>query len=298
MQPAPSKRAPGESALPAPEALAAREFEGLVRRLADDLAFGAESSPYVGAGLEFAATRPYVPGDSIRSIDWRASARADDLLVKEREAHKRVATYIVVDTSASMCASSGPLSKHALAVWLAAALGLVAQRRMSPVGLVAGGDRELRSMPSLRRGDLWRALEGLRRADRREGTRLGERSAYLAASLPRASFVIAISDLHDPGALAALGLAAQRHDVLAIQLRDPAERGRLRAGFLRAAEAETDARVVAGGRARFLPEAETVTARELARAGVEHLLFDTDRPFLAVLRQRLAARAHLGRGSR
>jgi hypothetical protein len=89
---------------------------------------------------------------------------------------------------------------------------------------------------------------------------------------------------------------AQQHDVIVIQLQDPAETGVRGVGFLKAGEAETGrVFVTTGGRRWVDPEA---TARDLKRAGVDHLLIRTDKPFVADLRNFLRARGVLGRGTR
>jgi len=187
-------------------------------------------------------------------------------------------------------------SKHDLAIWLASALGLVALRRMSPVAIVAGGDRRLPVSPSLARGDLWRSVEPLRRHDPGEGTRLAERIDDLSRRAERSSLVLVISDLHDPGALGALRRAAQRHDVTVLHTIDPAEAAPLRAGFFRGREAETGRVFLAHGRSRF-GDVDRLR-RELVRSGVEVLTLPTDRPFLAPLRRFLASRGAVVRGVR
>src|SRR5262249_20419540 len=141
-----------------PDDLARSDFEMVVRRLADDLALGADNSLFVGGGLEYAGSRPYQPGDSVRMLNWRLTARTGRPFVKEYEALKRTCLFIVLDTSASMAVSSATLSKHDLGVWIAAAVGLIAQRRMSPVAIMGAGLRETRLEPSLTRSDLWHAL--------------------------------------------------------------------------------------------------------------------------------------------
>ena len=54
--------------------LASRPLEIAVRRLADDLRFGQDTSPYVGPGIDYVQSRPYVVGDQVRDIDWRVTA--------------------------------------------------------------------------------------------------------------------------------------------------------------------------------------------------------------------------------
>ena len=63
------------SRLGPPEELSHGDFEMVVRRLADDLAFGTDASLFTGSGIEYAQSRPYEPGDPIKQIDWRMTAR-------------------------------------------------------------------------------------------------------------------------------------------------------------------------------------------------------------------------------
>lgn len=274
-----------------PDELARGDFELVVRRLAEDLAFGADASMFIGGGLEYAGSRPYQPGDSVRTLNWRLTARTGRPFVKEYEALKRTCVYIVVDTSGSMAVGSGSLSKHDVAVWIAAGLGMVGQRRMSPVAVVGAGGRETRVEASLSRGDLWRALEPLRTGDRSEPTMLAERLRGLTARIERSSVIAVLSDLHDPDALGAIRHAAQGNDCMVIHLQDPAEMGGLRAGFMRAREAETGAVFTAHSRTAWT--AWEATKMELARGGVDYLRLRVDQPFISPLRYFLTSRGGL-----
>ncbi|MFT3686875.1 MAG: DUF58 domain-containing protein [Phycisphaerales bacterium] len=276
-----------------PDELARGDFELVVRRLAEDIAFGADNSLFIGAGLEYAGSRPYEPGDSVRMLNWRLTARTGKPFIKQYEALKRTCIYTVVDTSGSMSVSSAHLSKHDLAVWIAAAIGVVGQRRMSPVAVVGAGDRETRVEPSLARNDLWRTIEPLRTGVLNESTRLGERLRALTARVDRASVIVVISDMHDPQAAPALKHAAQGHDCIAIHLQDPAEEGNLRAGFIRAREAESGTHSLLHSRSRWTG-ADTMRS-ELIRAGVDYLRLHTDQPFVPALRHFLANRGGLAR---
>mgnify|MGYP000959255252 CR=1 FL=1 len=277
-----------------PDELARGDFEMVVRRLADDLAFGADNSLFVGGGLEYAGSRPYQPGDPVRMLNWRLTARTGIPFVKEYEALKRTNCYIVVDTSASMAVSSQPLSKHDLAVWIAAAVGLIGQRRMSPVAIVGAGRRETRIEPSLSRGDLWRAMEPLRTGDLGEPTMLGERLRRLVARVDRSSVFVVVSDLHDPEAVPALKHAAQGHDCMTLHLQDPAETGRLGAGFFRGQESETGVAFTGHSGTRW--SAADSIKRELIRCGVDYLRLRTDFSIIPALRHFLASRGGLMRG--
>jgi len=280
--------------LPPPQSLSHDAFEIIVRRLADDLAFGSDTSLFVGSGLEYASSRPYEAGDSIRSIDWRLTARTGRAYVRQYESLKRTNVCIVVDSSASMSVRSVPRSKHDTAVWIASALGLIAQRRLSPVAIFGAGERSARSVPSLSRTDLWSAIDPLRIASLTERSKLADAIASITVRVPRRSVIIVLSDLHEPGAIAAIRSACQKHEVMALHIQDPVEVTPLRAGFIRLREAETGSIFLAPRRKPLDSGHDTQT--QLHRCGADYLHIRTDRPFIAALRRFLASRSGATRG--
>jgi uncharacterized protein (DUF58 family) len=275
---------------PPPFELAARQFELGLRRLADDLTYGMEGSRFVGSGIDFAQTRPYSPGDSVRSIDWKVTARTRRVHVKDYEAPKRACVFIIVDTSASMSVSSTTLSKHGAAVWAAGALGLVAYRRRNPVALISGGERGHFPAPSLLSSALYRSIEELRRADANERTGVVGALSRVRRAAQRASLIIVISDLHEEGATEEIISASQRHDCMVIRPIDPAEQRPMRAGFMRLAEAESGASFLGTGGASLLTEEARERETRLAECAVAHVELRTDQPLVAPLRRALSSR--------
>ena len=261
-----------------------RDFEVAVKQLANSLRFGQEQSVFHGAGLEFAQSRPYVTGDSVKYIDWKLSARMRKLFVKEYEEPKQVPLYLLVDTSASMCVSSQTLSKYAWAVRIAAGIGLAAQGNVTPVGLLGCGARELHIRPTLSRSTVLEWSHQLRQHDFREATSLAKRARELSPSLTRRTTVIGLSDLQDPGSLEALQVIAQRPDGV---------RG---SGFFRGVEAESgEAFIGRGGR----PFVDTSAWKaELSRFAIDYLHLRTDRPILAPLAHFLQHRGQSARSVR
>jgi uncharacterized protein (DUF58 family) len=164
------------------------------------------------------------------------------------------------------------------------------------VGVLGCGGRDLDVRPSLSRTQVFQWLHALRHPRWDEPTALARRLRRLAAVLPGRALLIVLSDLHDPDALEALKPLAPAHDCLVLELRDPAEAGRLGGGFLRAAEAETDEPFLTRGGADWLDLGAHAPA--LRRAGADHLLLRTDVPFVARLRLHLRRRDFLGKGSR
>ena len=278
------------------DTLNARQFRIAIKRLADSLSYGTDSSPFLGSGIEYVQSRQYMWGDPIRQIDWRVVARTRKLFVKECEAPKRMPCYLLLDTSASMTVSSQSRSKYTTAVHIAGGLALACLDRISPVGVLSVGSRNLRDDPSLSRHQVMEWLHRLRRFRYDETTQLGRRVSELGPTLKSRALVIVLSDLHDPEAISALKLLAQQHDCVVLQLRDPAERNLRGAGILRGQEAETKQAFVSHSRGTWLDQ--SVIDRELKRGGVDHLLIDTDKSFVQRLRHFFESRGLLGKGAR
>ena len=278
------------------DTLDARQFYIAIKRLADSLSYGTDRSPFLGAGIEYVQSRAYQWGDPIKSIDWRVTARTGRVHVKEYEAPKRMPCFLLLDTSASMTVSSQTRSKYATAVQIAGGLALACLDRVSPVGLLGVGEEEIRINPSLSKEQVLQWLHRLRRFRFDERTTLAQRIAELSPSLLNRSLVVVLSDLHEPESLAALKLMSQRHEVVVLQMRDPAEEDLAGVGFFHAQEAETGRTFVTHGRACWLEQ--QLVEQQLKRSNIDHLLLDTAEPIAQKLRHFFASRGLLGRGAR
>ncbi len=133
--------------------------------------------------------------------------------------------YLLLDTSASMIVSSYWRTKYATALHIAGGLHSRCLDRVSPVGLITTGSDEYRIEPSLSKDQIMQWLHHLRRFDLDQHTVLAKRLNHLCARLKNRALIIVLSDLHEPAAITALKRAAQQHDLVVLQLRDPAERG-------------------------------------------------------------------------
>lgn len=272
--------------------LDARQFEVAVKHLANSLNFGQEESVFHGGGLEYAQSRLYVPGDPVKFIDWKVSARVGKLFIKEFQEPKQIPLYLLLDTSASMCISSQPLSKYAWAVQIATGIALAAQANVTPVGLLGCGARELHVRPTLSRNVVMEWSHQLRHHDFLEETSLAHRAREVAPSLKRRTMIIVLSDLHDPDAFPALQILAQEHDCIVLHLQDPAELGVKGAGLFRGVEAESGRTFVGHGRRAWV-DAEGWKS-ELTRFGIDYLHLPTDEPILGKLRHFLKRRGFGG----
>jgi uncharacterized protein (DUF58 family) len=103
--------------------------------------------------MEFDDLRPYVPGDDVRDIDWKASARSGSVLIKRYVSEKHHKILLVADAgrNASALAPSGE-HKRDIAAHIMGAVGLIGLRRSDQIGMVYGDRRGSVNVPQ-RRGE-------------------------------------------------------------------------------------------------------------------------------------------------
>jgi uncharacterized protein (DUF58 family) len=181
-------------------------------------------------------------------------------------------------------------------VQLAGGLALAAINRLSPVGLIACGDEAFQLRPSLSRRQIMTWLHRLRKYRLDERTSLADGLRLVESMAVNRSLIIVLSDLHDPQAMRVLKPLAGKHDCVVLQLVDPAERGSLRAGFMRAREAETGEAFVGTGGARWIDD--SLLAHEIKKGAIDHLRLVIDEPFIPHLRAYLRKRDCRARAAR
>jgi uncharacterized protein (DUF58 family) len=298
-EPTPARPGPG----PLPDALL-RALDVSIGRRMEGMLAGDYRSSLLGDGTELAQVRPYVPGeDDVRRIDWNVTARTDRPHVRVHLAERVLVTWLVLDTSASMLFGTADRRKSDVAEGVAIAVGHVATRRGNRLGLVTFGDDDPRALPP-RQGRL--GLLGLLAALREPGGATGPTS--LGAALRRTgslarqrSAVVVISDFR--GSLdwrRELLELAGRHDVVAVEIRDPREQELPNAGVLWLVDPETGRQLRADTgnerlRARFAAAAaaeRAELARMLAAAGARHVVLTTSGDWLRTFA------LFLGRGAR
>ncbi|HKX67944.1 MAG TPA: DUF58 domain-containing protein [Intrasporangium sp.] len=109
------------------------------RRRSRNLLEGEFASVFHGRSLDYDDLRDYVPGDEVRDIDWKATARHTSPLVRRYVATRKQNLMLVIDTGRGMAAAArGGESKKSVAIVAAGLVGYLAQRHGDLVGLVRG----------------------------------------------------------------------------------------------------------------------------------------------------------------
>jgi uncharacterized protein (DUF58 family) len=210
--------------------------------------------------MEFDDLRPYVAGDEIRDIDWRASARTGDMLVKQFVTEKHHKILLVCDAGRNMSAlaPSGEIKRDVAAIVMGA-VALIGMRRSDEIGMVYGdslGSANVRP----RRGEnhIEGMLEGFYLHSRGDvGTSdIVTQLDYVAHSHRRRLLLVVVSDEPDVTAnlTDVVKRLTSRHELVWVGIADMPAVG--------ADHGEQDAYDVSNG--RFVPDGVTLGPAVLA----------------------------------
>lgn len=199
---------------------------------------GAYRSRFRGRGVDFLESRNYQPGDDIRNMDWRVTARTGRPHTKVFQEERERPVLVVVDASPSLFFGTRKRLKSVAAGELCAAIAWAAVRRGDRIGgflFAPGGHRELR--PAGGRRGAMRVIQGLvdwLNPELGARSRDGEVDAGepLSAALERVrhtarpgSLIIVISDFFGLDEDCNRHLSRLRHnnDIIGCQVLDAAE---------------------------------------------------------------------------
>lgn len=187
---------------------------------------GEYGSVFKGRSLDFEDLRAYVPGDEVRDIDWKATARHGSPLVRRYVAVRRQTLLLVTDTGRNMAATSADgEDKKDIAVMALGVLGYLALRHRDVVGLVEGDSTGSRSLPA--KGGEAHLERLLREVHTHAG--LSAPPSELRVQLEHVArnyrqrmllFVVADEFLPDAGLEALLRRLRAQHEILWLTVRD------------------------------------------------------------------------------
>lgn len=220
-----------------------RAIEIKARRLVNDLFLGEYHAVFRGRGIEFDELRPYLPGDDVRAIDWKAYARTGTPLIRRYREDRDLTVIFVVDVSASQRAGAFAQTKADLAAEICAVLAMAAIRNKDRVGLLLFASKPERFVrPSGGATHVLRVVrEMLWARPSTRGTDIGAALEYLTGVQRRRATVFLVSDFLSEVDPRQLRAAARRHDLIAIRVREPIDEQLPNAGLITVCDSETGA---------------------------------------------------------
>ncbi|MCA9603300.1 MAG: DUF58 domain-containing protein [Polyangiales bacterium] len=262
-----------------------------VRRAVDGFLSGLHRSPHRGASVVFVEHEEYRPGDDLRRIDWRATARRERTVLKRFEQESSLKAWLLVDASGSMQfrGAVAEESKYEHAATLAAALAHLLLRQSDTVALSVVDSAVRHFVPPRGIASQFTAVEEALAAPTPAGSRtdLGPVFEEVIERAGKRALVVLVSDLVDVPMRILQSLqhfVARGHDVWVLQVLSRDEltfpfRGPTRFHGLEGQgtlDVDADA-----ARAKYLSALEAwrgEISATLAGVGARHLLCATDEP--------------------
>lgn len=229
---------------------------------------GAHVALIRGQGTEFDSLREYVDGDDVRSIDWRATARRADVVVRTWRPERDRRIYLVLDTGRTSAGRVGDIPRLDCSMDAALLLGALASRAGDRVDLLAYDRRVRTRVEGVSRTDLLPAMVHAMaplEPELLEFDAAGMVSTLMARVRQRC-LVVLLTELNtaaiEEGLLPLLPLLTARHLVMIAAVADP------RVGEMAAGRGDLAAVYDAAAAERARAERRRLTA-ELRAHGVE-----------------------------
>ncbi len=283
----------------------------LTNRLIDDQLSGDYHSTFKGQGVEFDEVRPYEPGDDVRTIDWNVTAKTGLPYIKRFSEERELTVLFMVDVSGSQSYGSIRRSKMELAAEVTALLALTAIRNQDKIGLVLFSDHIVKYIPPRKgRDSVMRLVREVLAAedDAEGGTDLSGAMKFLSGVQKRKAVVFLVSDFMVPDAVGEeavdayakmLRAAARRHDLVCVDVSDPAEKELPDVGLVELEDPETGELVLVDTSSAAVRKAFAAEATEEGDAlvkffrknGIDTLSIATDRAYINDIRALFKRRA-------
>lgn len=202
-----------------------KKLEIIIKMLVDTQVISRYRSVFKGKGLEFEDYRAYTTQDDAGSIDWKASIRSNQLLIKLFKEERELDVYILLDTSSSMVFGSTKELKLEYAAEVAAAFALTVIEATDKAGLVMFNDKIAKIIPpSVGKKHFHLILNNLIRPEFYGGGYDLEKAMDFTMSISKKKgLMIIISDFIglSKGWERKLRLASVKFDVIGVMVRDP-----------------------------------------------------------------------------
>lgn len=220
------------------------EIEIRTNQRISSLFSGAYRSIFKGRGLEFESVRQYEPGDDVRLIDWKVTARTGLPYIRQYIEERQLTVMILIDGSQSLFFGTQYQEKRQVAAELGSAIAMTASRNRDRTGLIIFTDEcECIIPPSSNPRHARRILYNiLTFKPQGKQTHIGKALETANRLLSPGSVLFILSDfLQDTASYErALKVTSRAHDVTAIIVNDPIESHFPAAGMMALEDAETN----------------------------------------------------------
>jgi len=192
------------------------------RRTVNSIMAGQYKSVFRGSGIEFEEVREYCPGDDVKTLDWKVSARLGKPFIKLYKEERESIVMLLIDMSASLNFGTFSGAKLERAAEVASVLAFNAIKNNDKVGVLFFTDRVEKYIPPKKGSShIWRVIKEIFTfVPKGEKTQISVALEYLAKISKKRSFVFVLSDFLDKDYLKSLRTLGQKHEIIGVMIHD------------------------------------------------------------------------------
>jgi len=263
----------------------------ITKRIVSTAVLGNYKSVFKGRGLEFAQYREYADSDDASMIDWKASTRTNQILVKEFEEERNLNVFILIDTSASMVFGSIKKLKNEYTAELGAAIAHTILTSGDNLGFGMFSDEVFYHLdPKAGTKQFYIFAKEIVETKNYGGKcDIDKAFQFLSQHIPKGSVVILISDFIGikDNWKKSLKIASSQFDLVGIMVRDPRDKilPNIKANLI-FEDPFSDEQVIVNVQEvredyrRQVARQEKAIKEEFIRARAGFLSLTTDKPFI------------------
>ena len=199
-----------------------RKIEIRTKALSQQIFSGQYHSAFKGRGMAFSEVREYQYGDDIRNIDWNVTARFNHPYIKIYEEERELTVMLLIDVSGSTQFGTKQQFKSDLITEISAVLSFSAINNNDKVGVIFFSNQVEKFIPPKKgRSHILRIIRELvDYKSQQVQTNMSEALRYLTNAIKKRCTAFILSDFVNADCEQALKIAANKHDVVALQIMD------------------------------------------------------------------------------
>lgn len=214
-----------------------RRVELRSKRSIDSDVMGRYRSAFRGSGLIFSDLKEYQPGDEIKNIHWKVTARTGKAYVKTYDEDRQLNVLIAVDTSASLNFESIKNSRR-VSLEFAALVATLAYKSQDATGLCLFSDKVQEFFPTKKSKSQYQSIlyNILKKRSSEKATDIASALSYIQQHQRKTSVIFIVSDFLSPTYEDELRALSYKHDVICVYL---GQKDLPKAGIVKYVDAES-----------------------------------------------------------
>jgi uncharacterized protein (DUF58 family) len=262
------------------------------RKLVNEAISGGYNSVFRGYGMEFEEVREYNPGDDYRRIDWNVTARHSIPYIKRFKEERQLNVMLLIDFSGSLEYGSKKYNKRQKLAEIASVIAFTALKNQDKIGAIFFSSViEKYTPPSKNKNTTLRLIRDLIFLKPREkGTNINLAIDYAVENMKRRGILFILSDFYDKVEYKKLFIAAKKHDIIPVVIRDQFEKTPVNLGLVDMIDNETNELILvdtsSSSYKEFIKERNMQSElffKELKKLNIDPMMIDTDEDIEKIL---------------